>query len=326
MRTLLLVLLLLHGAAARATEVRIAEQFGIPYLPLLVMKQQHLLEAEAVRAGLPAPTVTWSQFGNGAAMNDALLSGSLDIAASGTTVVITLWDRTRANLKVRALAAVSGIPYKLVTTDPAIHSIRDFTERDRIALPAAKVSFQAVLLQMAAEREWGPGQQGRLDPLSVSLSHPDAMVALLGGRSGVTAHFGNPPFQELELARPGTHAILSSFDVVGPHSALLAYAGTRFHDANPGLVRAFVAALDDACRFITAHPHEAAELYAASERSGATVPQIEAVLRDPDTHFAVRPRGIEPFLAFQHRIGTIKQQPDRWEDLFFPEVFDRPAP
>ena len=98
--------------AASPPEVRIAEQFGVAYLPFTVMKRQRLLEQESARLGLPEPDVTWLQFSGGVAMNDALLSGSLDIASAGTPPVLTLWDRSRSNLRVRALAAVSGMPYK----------------------------------------------------------------------------------------------------------------------------------------------------------------------------------------------------------------------
>ena len=311
--------------AAPAPEVRIAEQFGVAYLPFTIIKRQRLLEQEAARLGLPEPTVTWLQFSGGPAMNDALLSGSLDIASAGTPPALTLWDRTRGNLRVRALAAISGMPYKLVTNNPAVQHIRDFTDQDRIALPAAKVSFQSVILQMAAEREWGPGQQGRLDPITVSLPHPDAMVALTSGRSEITAHFGNPPFQDQELLRPGLHSVLDSFEVAGPHSALLAYATTRFHDANPGIVAAFLAALDRAAAFIRAEPGTAAELYVASERSTAPVATIEALLRDPQTRFRSLPEGLDTFIDFQHRVGVLKQRPESWREVMFPEVLARTA-
>src|SRR5437879_830561 len=88
-----------------------------------------------------------------------------------------------------------------VTRNPNVKTISDFRDGDRIALPAVKVSAQAVLLQMAAEQAFGAGQQNRLDPLTVTMSHPDAMQALLSGQSEVNAHFGSPPFQYQEVAR-----------------------------------------------------------------------------------------------------------------------------
>lgn len=160
--------------------------------------------------------------------------------------------------------------------------------------------------------------------MTVSLSHPDALIALRSGRPEISAHFATPPFQELELQDPALHPVLSSFDVLGPHRALLAYATTRFHDANPRTVAAFLAAQRRATAWIRAQPREAAELYLASERSPASVGMIEAVLRDPQARFSPVPEGIEPFILFQHRTGTVRQLPETWRDLFFPEVFALP--
>ena len=318
------LLLSTQAHAQERSELRIAEQFGLQYLPFTIMKQQHLIEQEAVRAGLPEPHIVWSQFNGGAIMNDALLSDSLDIASSGTTPVITAWDKTRTNVRIRALAAVSGLDYELVTRNPGVHGIQDFTESDRIALPAAKVSFQSVILQMAAERAWGPGQQYRLDALTISMSHPDAVAALSNARGEVTSHFSSPPFQQQEARLTGVHKVLSSFDVVGPHSALLAYATTRFHDANPRTVRAFLAALRRADAFIHDDPHAAAALYVAAEHSSVPPELIEAVLRDPRSQFAAEPENVTAFLAFMGRIGSIKAAQDAWPSLFFPEVSTPP--
>ena len=92
------------------------------------------------------------------------------------------------------------MPLYLDTRNPDVKTIKDFTDKDKIALPAVKVSIQAVTLQMAAEQAFGDGQQDRLDPLTVSMSHPDAQTALLSGQSEITAHFGSPPFQYQQLA------------------------------------------------------------------------------------------------------------------------------
>ena len=97
----------------------------------------------------------------------------------------------------------------------------DITDKpEAIALPAVKVSIQAVTLQMAAEKAFGEGQQGKLDALTVSLSHPDAQVALLSGASEITAHFGSPPFQYQQLEKPGIRTVLNSYDVAGGRHTL----------------------------------------------------------------------------------------------------------
>lgn len=77
-------------------------------------------------------------------MNDALLSNSLQFASGGVGPLLTLWSRTKGNLDVKAVGAINSMPLYLNTSSPNIKSLKDFTDKDKIALPAVKVSIQAV--------------------------------------------------------------------------------------------------------------------------------------------------------------------------------------
>src|SRR5438477_3174617 len=201
-------------ARAEMAEIAVAQQYGIGYLPLMLMEEKKLIEKHAKAVGVDVK-VGWAKFAGGNVMNDALLSGSLQFASGGVGPFVTLWARTRGNLDVRGVAALNSMPLHLVTRNPNVKTIKDFRDSDRIALPAVKVSVQAVLLQMAAEQAFGPGQQNRLDALTVTVAHPDAMQALLSGQSEIDAHFGSPPFQYQEIAKGGTHVVPNSYDVLG---------------------------------------------------------------------------------------------------------------
>jgi NitT/TauT family transport system substrate-binding protein len=310
--------------AQEAPELRVGVQFGFTYLPLLVVRERRLLEAHAAKQGVSAPRVTWPQMSGGGAMNDALLSGSIDIGTAGVPPLVLLWARTRANLKVQALGGVASVPLFLNTNNPGVRHIRDFTPRDRIAVPTVRVSFQSVVLQMAAEQEWGPGQHARLDPLTVTMPHPDATAQLLAGRTEITAHFANPPFQNQQLTQPGIRRVLSSYEVVGgAHTVTLMYATERWRNANPRTLRALLGAVDEAAAWIAAHRRAAAELYAANERSALSVDQLEALLAEPEHRFGTTPEGVMRFAEFQHRTGMVRERPADWRELFFPEVHDR---
>ncbi len=329
MRAILIALALLAGSPLHAAEVekiRIGQQFGLFYLPLVVAKEQRLIEQAAVKLGLPEPEVDFTRLASGAPLNDALISGTLDLAAAGTSPAITIWAKTRRNLQVQALAALGEVPFDLNSNNPAVHGVGDFSPRDRIALPAVSVSMQAVVLQMAAAAAFGPAEWKRLDSLTVSLAHPDALVALTSGRSEITAHFGNPPFQEQELQQPGIHLVLSSYDVLGgPHTSSLLYLTRRFHDANPRTMQAIISALEQADAFIAAHPRDAAAMYLKVEPSALGLDATEALLRDPAMRFTTTPRRVTAFASFQARIGQIAQAPADWRQLFFPELHDRPG-
>ena len=75
-------------ALAEAAEIRIAQQYGVSYLPTLIVEHQNLVEKQAKAAGLGEVKVTWAKFAGANVMNDALLSSSLDIASAGAPPAI----------------------------------------------------------------------------------------------------------------------------------------------------------------------------------------------------------------------------------------------
>src|SRR5262245_31672864 len=175
------VTLKLPPAHAEVREISIAHQFGVAYLPLIVMRNGKLIEQHAEKAGVAPLKVTWSVFGSGADMNVALISRTLDFASGGIAPVLQIWDRTRRGLAVKGVASLGSLPLYLTTINPKITTIKDFAGTDRIALPAVKVSIQALLLQMSASQAYGESRHDALDPLTVTLNHPQAVAALLSG-------------------------------------------------------------------------------------------------------------------------------------------------
>ena len=318
----LLILPLLFAAPARAevSEVRIAQEFGISYLPLTVMHHEKLLEQAAAKAGIPNLKVTWAQFGAGNAMNDALLSGSLDFPSGGVGPMLTIWSKTRGHQQVRGVAALNSMPLYLVSTDPKVKTIKDFTDQDKIALPAVKVSIQAVTLEMAAAEAFGADHYNQLDHLTVSMKHPDAMAALLSGHSEITAHFGSAPFQYLELQDKAAHRVLSSYDVLGgPHTFNVVWTTQKFHDDNPKVYAAFLTALNEAMALIKSDPKRAAAIYIDEEKSKLSPEFVEQMIRDPENVFTTMPQKVMKYAEFMHKIGAIDNMPKTTSEIFFPE-------
>ena len=310
---------------AQPREVRLAEQFGIGYLPLSIMKVRKLLEAEARARGVEV-TTAWIRFAAGTAINEALISDNLDFASGGVGPLLTIWARTRGNLDVKGVAALNSMPLYLNTINPNVKTIADFTEKDRIALPAVKVSIQAVILQMAAEKAFGPGNHTRLDHLTVSMSHPDGMAAMLSGRSEITAHFSSAPFQYQQLADPRVRRVLSSYDVLGgPHTFNSIWAMGRYRSGNPEIMAAFIAALDRAMGMIKDDPEGMAELWIADQGSRLSKDDAVKIIRDPENAWTTTPQKIMAFAAFMHRNGSIRARPERWQDVYVEDIAHLPG-
>lgn len=310
---------LLATVVAKEKEIRIAKQYGLAYLPLIVVEEQRLIEKNAKAANLGAVKTSWVTLGSGASANDALLSGSVDYISGGVAPFITLWDKSKG--AVKALAALDHTPIYLNTVNPEVKSIRDFTEKDRIAVPAVKVSIQAVILQMAAAQEFGNENFSKLDSLTVSLKHPDALVALLSGKSEVTAHFATPPFSFQELENSKVRKIVDSYEILGgPHTMNVLSTTKKFYDNNPKLNKVVLQSIDEAIAWIKNNKREAAELYIKASKSYESVSDILAQLNNPQINYDSAPLRITKFSDFLYQIGSIKTKPANWKELFFPDI------
>jgi NitT/TauT family transport system substrate-binding protein len=307
------------GAFAQARTVRIAKQFGISYLPLTLMEEGKVLEAEARRLGLDLRT-EWVQFSSGTPMNEALVSGNIEFVSGGIGPLLTAWARTQRNLGIKGVAALNAMPLFLNTINPAVRTVADFTENDRIAVPAVKASIQAVTLQMAAEKALGPGQQSKLDPLTVSMSHPDAYAAMMGGRSEITAHFTAAPDMYDELADPRVRKIVDSYEVLGgPHTYNVVWTTARVQ-SDSKLMTTFIAALESVMRRIKDDPAAAARAWIKAENSRMSAAEAEKLIRLPENEWTTVPKKIEDYAEFMARTGLIPTKPANWKDVFFPDI------
>ena len=116
----MLGLALAAPVAAEVSELKMMSQYGIGYMQLTLMKHDKLVEKHLAKDGLAATKVTWATMAAGAAANDALLSGGLHFAAGGTGPALILWDRTKGNLNVLGVSALSSMPNLLVTRAPHV--------------------------------------------------------------------------------------------------------------------------------------------------------------------------------------------------------------
>jgi NitT/TauT family transport system substrate-binding protein len=313
-------------ARAEVTEVRLARQFGVVYAPILIMEQQKLIEKHAVAKGMPDLKVNWTQFAGPAVMNDAILSSSVDFTAQGIPSLAVLWDRTRNGIGVKGVAGINDSPTYLNTRNPNITSIKDFTDKDRIALPSPKVSIQAIYLQIAAEKAFGVGKHTQIDHLTVGMPHPEAMAAVIGGNSEVTSHFVGEPFSTNEI-KAGLKTVLNSYEIMGGPTTVIVFCSTeKFKTDNPKVYEIVVAAYDEAITFINADLRRTAKIYLEVTRDKKTSEdELVASISAPDFKYSKTPKQVGTVVDFMHRVGSVKNKPTSWKDLFFKEAHDLPG-
>ena len=309
-----------HSGGA-ATEIRIPKGAGgVGFLPLLVMEKYQLLEKHARAAGIPDLKVRWIDLGGPSVMNDALLSGSADFTAAGPPAFLTLWDKTEG--QVLGVAAIASLPMYLNTREEHLKKLDDLRQGDKIALTAIKVSIPSLIMQMYARDHYGAAQTSRFDKYTVSMTHPDGVIALLAGSGAIQAHFTSPPFHQRERQDPRVRTILVSDEVMGGPATFTMIATTsRFHQLNPQVCAAFVKALEEADTIIAADRHAAAELLLSSTADkGFSLEETALLLASPEVRFTTTPENVTKYAGFMHDTGTLQRQAPSWKDLFFPEI------
>jgi NitT/TauT family transport system substrate-binding protein len=314
-----------HRVRAEDSVVRISKQYGLGYMSMMVMEHEHLVEKHAGLAGLPGIKTEWSVLGGPTPQIDALLAGQVGFIGPGSTTLATLWDKTAGTGRdIRALSALQSMPFVLMTRNASIRSIADLTAKDKIALPGVKITGHALTLEMAAAKQWGFANYDRLDSLTITLAHPDAMAALLGGQSEIDCHLASSPFYYYERVAPGVHEVFKSYDITGGmHTNGVMLTSKAYHDANPKLCAAVLAAQQEANDFIRTNPRQAAEIYLAlTGDKMATVDQMAGWVADPDVVYTTVPMKVMDFAAFMHKVGRLKREPNSWKDMFFPESQD----
>ncbi len=308
-------------ARAEANTLRVAKQFGIAYMQFFVMEDQKMIEKHAKAAGLGDITVEFNQFRSSDVMNDALISGSVDFVCLGIPGIITIWSKTKGIFDVKAATGFNVSPLMLMVRDPSIKSLKDFKDNHKIAMPAVKVSMQAIILQMAAAKEFGDDQFGKLDHLTVSMAHPDATAAMLSGSTEIVANFSSAPFQYRQMKNPNIRRILTSTDLFqGGLSFNVIAATSKFRTENPKLYGAFLSALKEATDFINADKKRAAGIYLKASGDKTPVDELTEILSDPAIQYTTKVSGIQSFVSFMAKTGQLKNPPADWKDMFFPEA------
>jgi NitT/TauT family transport system substrate-binding protein len=312
-------------AAQTPLAVSIVQQRGLMYLPVDMMVTGGVLQQEATKLGLGKVEATARALSGPAAITDALLSGSAQYGAAALPSLLTLWDKTHGTPnEVRAVGTMSNGAMVLYTINPNVKTIADFTEKDRIAVPSVRISFNAMMLEMAAEKLWNDPH--RLDHLTVGLGHADAVAALSAGYGSatVTAHIAVQPFTDRGLKLPGAHVVADSREVFGgPLTQVSLLATKQTRDKNPTLFKAVGNALETSIKMCNADKDAAAVLWKRAQNASESIDELRALLDDPGFEFTSQPHRIAYFAAFLNRIGTVKTKVGDWKDLFWETAYNQ---
>ncbi len=304
---ILFIVLLTGGCNKNITEqISIAEQYGLAYAPVQLMKEKGFLEKNH-----PGLTVNWSKLSNTAAIREAMLAGDVDIGFMAIPPFLIGRDK---GMEWKIISGLSESPLGLTTYRENITSIEDITAADRIALPQPG-SIQHILLSMACAREFGDAT--RFDDLLVTMAHPDGMNALLA-RKEITAHFTSPPYIFEELQTGEVKQILSGKEAMGGEFTFIVGTGIeKFHDNNPEIYRVFVKSLQEAVEFINSNPQEAAAILA--DNYNLTEDKVYEYITWPGMKYTTKIKGLSEFTDFMYQNGYLSSAEYSRDELLWEE-------
>lgn len=297
---------IMAGCGGKKQEsIGIAEQFGIAYAPLQIMKEKGILEEK-----LPGVQINWKQFGGPTGIRESMLNGEVDFGFMGVAPVLIGIDN---GMKWRYAAGISANEVAVVTTRADMSSLKDITAQDRIAI-LSPACTQHVLLCMLAQQQLGDAHA--LDNQLVSMSHPDSVNALLSGTE-ITAHVSTPPYITQEV-NGGANIIATGEEIMGePFTFISCVAMEDFYENNREYYDAFMEALQESVDYMNENRQEAVRLLAPVY--GITEAELEEQMGYNGTIYSTQLKGIESFSRRMNEMGFISQ--DRpISDLVFENV------
>jgi len=234
---------------------------------------------------------------------------------------MTIWDKTKGTVDVKGASALNSMPLALNVRNPDIKSLKDFGEQDRIAMPAVRVSMRAILLQMACEKEFGPGNHGKLDHIAITMAHPDATIAMLTAQRDVTANFSSVPFQYRQQKQAGIRQLMTSTDILGaPVAFNILATTTKLRAERPQLYAAFLGALKEATAMVNKDKKWAAEAYLRLSKDKMPLEELMEIVSRPDVEFTTNLTPIDSIIQFMARTGNYKNKPTSAAELLLPEA------
>ncbi len=294
---LLLILLLPISSCSKQADVttlRIAEQYGLAYAPLQLMR----LEKQLEKAGIKPE---WVKLINTASIREAMLAGRVDIGFMGIPPFLLGRDK---GMDWKIFTGLSRAPLGLVSRKENLHSLGDLSNSDRIALPQPG-SIQHILLSMAAEKELGDSSW--FDSRLVTLSHPDGFAALSSG-GGISAHYTSPPYLFEELKLPGARLLTDGETAFGgAFTFIVGVSRGGLQNEDPKLLEKFTGILKECINRFESDREDIVETlspeYAIHGDLLAEYLSTEGLIYSPEI------LGLDHFQEFMYSSGLIDSSP-----------------
>lgn len=279
------------------------------YAPLYLIEEEGWLQQE-----MPHVRTSFEFLSSGAAIESAVLSGHIDVAALGIAPFLLGWN---SGINWKILTSFGPVNEDLVTWNPTIKTLRDVTSTDRIAT-LAPTSIQAIAIKKAALSLFG--NANALDGNEVSLSHSVAYQAWLSHT--ISVDFSAVPFQDQEIAHGG-HVVDTLFNIMGstitPNVVAIKQS---YYDSHKLEMTILYQTIQRALKMLSDHPRQSAALIAKAEHGGITEANVLGSIKNTSISWSAAPHGIAAYGNFMYQIHLMSKKLTSWKEVVFPNLYN----
>lgn len=290
---LMMLVMSCSNVAKENKKIVIADQFGLGYAPIQLMKAKGFLEEN-----LPNYEIEWVKMGNASTIREAMITGDLDVGFMGIPPFLIGVDH---DTPWKIFTGLSEAPLGLVSKKGGIVTLKDIGKNDQIILPQPG-SIQHILLQMAAKKELNNAK--KFDEQLLTMNHGDGMNALIADNE-LNLHFTSPPYLYKELELENTHLLLDAKKAFGGSFTFIVGVSQKEFYTDQEKYEGFMKALNKSIEFINnnkeATINELSNIYDYSKED------LNLYIYNDDMKYLKTIIGIERFAKFMHEEKMIDQ-------------------
>lgn len=297
-------------APGEGATLEIAYQYGLAYAPLIVAKEQGLIEKAYKELTGGEVTVVWNQMNSGPDINTGIASGQLDVGFMGIAPALTGISK---NVGYKIFTNLSGQEHGLMTNNSEIHSFEDLIDSEHQIALVNIGSIQHIILGRALSQAGYDAHA--LDANLVAMKHPDGMAALLSGNAAL--HLTSNPYIYMERENANLHELTEVSDVwTREESFIVGVAAEQLYKEEPRLYQALCSAIEEAIGYVNENTEETAKL--TSEYDGNSLEDEVRYLKEGI--YTVETKGIFDLAVFMAENKFIDKAPEAYSDLVFDNV------
>ena len=297
------------ATSGEAAKLGVAYQYGLSYAPVVIAKEQGLIEKNYKASTGNDVTVEWNQMSSGADINTGITSGSLDVGFMGIAPAIT---GITTGLDYKVFANISGQEHGLMTNNANINGLSDIIgSNEQIALVNIGSIQHLILAKALVDNGY---DAHALDSNIVAMKHPDGMAALQSG--SLACHLTSSPYIFTERKDSALHELSEVNKAWTKDDSFIVGVASSALNEDKALYGALCDAITEAQEYIAANPEEAAAILCEFD---SNTPETELEYLKQGS-YADKTSNLFKMATFMAENGFINKAPSAYSDLVFSNV------